>query len=279
MALADKIRKNKGLRDRNAPKVATKARRVKTVKDKISKTPVELLKNPGILKYKKVQELGQGAFGTAILTDRGTVIKLADRFDAEWVKDGQSEFEALKQFEKLGIGPKAIGFEGKTIEMGLVEGRTIKDINEENIKSGIGPESHYSNQMQGAKALLKLHQSGWIHGDAHSENILIDKDGNAKLIDAGYSAKVGSADADTGYEDISRALEGHPALTGLEAAMEPHTEAFHDEMTEAWGKHNKKFRRKGNRKAKGSINEPIETTAIKQKLHKAYLSIAEQFIK
>lgn len=226
-------------------------------------TASESVENPGILPYKKVKKLGSGAYGTVILTDRGTVIKLANGALSTKLEDAQNEFAGLKQFEKLGIGPKAIGIDGKTIEMELIKGKTLFDIQ----KEGASPEQHQANQMKVSKALLELHKSGWIHGDAHHKNLLIDSNGKAKLIDAGYAEKVpGLSSWESGYSDIVRSLAKHPVLPKFEATMKPFVAAYRREEMEAFSLRDKEQR------------GPTAAIALK-KLHDKYLSIADQFIK
>lgn len=223
--------------------------------------------NPGILPYKKVKRLGKGAFGTVILTDRGTVIKLADGAMSAKLSAAQNEFEGLKQFEKLGIGPKAIGIDGKTIEMEMIKGKTLFDLK----KEGASPEEHQANQMKVAKALLKLHKSGWVHGDAHHKNLLIDSEGNAKIIDAGYAEKVpGRFSSTSGYTDIVRALEKHPALPAFEAEMKPFVTAYRRESMEATNL----------RVPLKDVDQRAKNSGVPlKKLHDAYLGIADKFIK
>ena len=226
-------------------------------------TASESVENSGILPYKKVKKLGSGAYGTVILTDRGTVIKLANVALSTKLEDAQNEFAGLKQFEKLGIGPKAIGIDGKTIEMELIKGKTLFDIQ----KEGASPEQHQANQMKVSKALLELHRSGWVHGDAHHKNLLIDSGGKAKIIDAGYAEKVpGQSSSASGYSDIVRSLEKHPALPKFEATMKPFVDAYRREEIEAYSLRDKEQR------------GPNADIALK-KLHDRYLSIADQFIK
>ena len=216
---------------------------------------------PAAFQYKKVKELGSGAYGVAVLTDRGTVVKTATGFGS-MVGAARSEFEGLMQLEKLGIGPKAIALHGSTIEMGLIKGKTIDAISRE----GASTVVHQANQMKAANALLELHKSGWTHGDAHLQNILIDEYGAAKIIDAGRATKIGRSNFSTGYHDMMGALKDHPALESLTEALKDPLESFKKETLEAFSTRDR------------NQVTPGGTVALR-KLHKSYLGVAEQFIK
>ena len=232
-------------------------------KRKMSRTANSNITDPGIAQYKVVRELGKGDFGAAVLTDRGTVIKIANGSRPRKPEEAKAEFEALKQFSKLGIGPKAIGIDGTTIEMGLITGQTIRTLKD----SGISNGQHQKNQMMAAQSLLKLHRSGWSHNDSHLHNLVIDDKGQAKLLDAGAASKVGGMTWDgTGYHDIKSALRGHPSLALLSKAMEPHELAYRMAHTQAFQKGDK-----------SRIDTDLSQARIN--LHNEYLKLSPQFIK
>ncbi len=57
--------------------------------------------------------------------------------------------------------------------------------------SGIGPSSWYVIAVDLAGALASIHQAGLVHGDISPGNVVIDRNGRARLIDFGQMAKVG----------------------------------------------------------------------------------------
>jgi len=217
---------------------------------------------PGIAKYKTVKVLGKGAFGSATLTDRGTVIKEAHEYSKASERTAKAEFEGLAQFHKLGIGPKPIGLDGVSIEMALVKGQSLGTL-----KKGSSDKEYQDKQMTAAKALLELHKSGWVHGDAHTENLVIDDKGKAQLLDAGFARKVGQEASDvTGVTDMYRSMADHPVFEKMNKALQPSLSNF-----------SKKYREAG-------LMRPFSKGDLAKKeasleLHSAYLKIAPKFIK
>lgn len=225
------------------------------------------LKDPGISPYAVERTLGEGAFGKAELTNRGTVVKISTGFDVSDA-DIKREFDGVKHFHSLGIGPKAIGIEGKNIEIGLVEGIPLSAVK--------GEAAQMSSQMEGAKTLLKLHKSGWSHNDAYDENLILQKNGVVKLIDAGQAMPVGGKIAElsngaaivsrSGLNDIERIAPNHPVLGRLKRALKKDLKRHWEVTTQALKTLDKR-----------------KITQIKQiaeiDLHKAYLSIADLYIK
>ena len=236
-------------------------------KDKELTPPVKA-KGNDIPPYTVKKTLGEGAFGKAELTTRGTVVKVSTGFDVS-EDDVKREFDGVKHFHKLGIGPEAIGIKGKDIEIGLVEGTPLVDIKNE--------KAQMSAQMEAAKALLKLHKSGWSHNDAHDENLILQKDGSVKLIDAGQAMSVGGKVAElsngaaivsrSGLNDIERIAPNHPVLGKLKKALKKDLAEHLKAVSQASDRSMDKYK----------------STEMKQsaelKLHKAYLAIADQYIK
>ena len=221
----------------------------------------------GIAPYTVKKKLGEGAFGKAELTDRGTVVKTSTGFEVS-NEEVKREFDGVKHIHKLGLGPEAIGLEGKTIEIGLVKGKPLVKIKDE--------ESQMSAQMEAAKALLKLHKSGWSHNDAHDENLILQKDGKVKLIDAGMAMPVGGKISErsdgsgifsrAGIADIDRIAYTHPAVRELRKALKK-------DLDEHW----KVISQTLNNMDESKRSEMKQSAEIK--LHKAYLAIADQYIK
>lgn len=217
---------------------------------------------PGIAKYKTGKVLGKGAFGSATMTDRGTVIKEAHEYSKASERTAKAEFEGLAQFHKLGIGPKPIGLEGVSIEMALVKGQSLGTL-----KKGVSDKEYQKKQMIAAKALLELHKSGWVHGDAHRENLVIDDNGKAQLLDAGFARKVGQEASDvTGVTDMYRSMADHPIFEKMNKALQPSLSNF-----------SKKYRESGQMRPFSKGDLFLKEAALE--LHSAYLKIAPKFIK
>ena len=221
----------------------------------------------GIPPYTVKKKLGEGSFGKAELTDRGTVVKTSTGFEVN-EDEVKREFDGVKHIHKLGLGPEAIGLEGKTLEIGLVKGKPLVKIKDE--------EAQMAAQMESAKTLLKLHKSGWSHNDAHDENLILQKDGKIKLIDAGMAMPVGGKIAErsdgsgifsrAGMADLDRIAYTHPAVRELRKALKK-------DLDEHW----KVTSQTLNNMDESKRSEMKQAAEIK--LHKAYLAIADQYIK
>ena len=220
----------------------------------------------GIPSYTVKRTLGAGENGRADLTNRGTVVKTTTNSSISEA-EVRREFDSVKHFHGLGLGPEAIGIKGKSIEIGLVEGIPLAKVK--------GEDNQMIAQMEAAKALLKLHKSGWAHNDAHGDNLIVQKDGSVKLIDAGQSvpvgAKIGSDyDGDffgvSGVSDLQNAAGRHPSIVDLKRALKKDIEKHRKATTQSFGDMDEK-----------------EIYRIRQKaeidLHKAYLAVADKYIK
>ena len=191
----------------------------------------ELLKSTGaatvkiddkssVAPYEDVKILGSGAYGEAVLTERGTVVKRikedSDTDSDDPVADAKHEYEMLKVFDNLGIGPKAIGFDSQygEIEMGLVKGDTFDT--EYRYASDKDKVTLAANAF---KAITKLHKAGYSHNDFHPGNVMFDSDLKVTVIDPGFAGKVGDAHSSgyyvnkSGFFDIAKMFRslGRPA--------------------------------------------------------------------
>ena len=243
-------------------------RRKKVTVGAIAKRPKNTIKmqDPGIKKYGVDSVLGEGYHGRADLTDRGTVVKTVTNTDIS-LNDVRREFDGVKHLHKLGIGPEAIGIEGKKIEIGLVKGVRLGDIKED--------AAWMDARMESAKTLLKLHKSGWSHNDSHEDNIIVQSDGNVKLIDPGLAVPVGSKigsdwDGDipgkAGISDLNMAASRHPQVRRL-------SEALTKDLKKHWNSTMQSFGDMDNK----DIYRIRQMAEID--LHKAYLAIADLYIK
>ena len=159
-----------------------------------SVTKAEVIADPpGIEPWEEVQVLGQGEFGWAVLTDRGTVVKYikdeADIGSDDPVAESRREYDMMVVMDDLGIGPKALGFDSKTgdIEMSRVDGETF----EIGYKYALSDTAKSTLITNAYESITKLHKAGYSHNDFHSGNALFDKDLNVTIIDAGMAGKPG----------------------------------------------------------------------------------------
>jgi hypothetical protein len=212
---------------------------------------------PKIAAYSAVRTLGEGDFGKAELTDRGTVVKTAKPESGLTEGDMLSEYNALKLFSKLGIGPAPIGLDGLKLEMGLVQGKTFDD-----------SQPSEEDKMSAARQLLKLHKASYLHNDVHNGNLIKPASGGeVLLIDAGMSKAAGHPDGYHGLWEIDLVLgHSHPAVVGIKSAMGKAEDDFFDETAAA-------------RKLTDEAAKSKARGLAKLKYHQAYLAVADEFIK
>ncbi len=181
----------------------------------VTKTTTAKTEPPNIEPWEEVQMLGQGEFGEAVLTDRGTVVKLIKGEADDPVAESRREYDMMVVMDDLGIGPKALGFDSKTgdIEMSYVKGDTFET------------EYKYASDLdkvalatKAYEAITKLHKAGYTHNDFHSGNAMFDKDLNVTIIDAGMAGKVGEPFSKyqpykSGFSDVAMLFRnlGRPA--------------------------------------------------------------------
>lgn len=145
--------------------------------------------------YNVVKTLGQGAYGSTVLTDRGTAVKTyVEVFTGDWKGEGKqladikSEYEGLQVMSSLGIGPMPLGLSTKDgqIEMEYVEGTQVYDAYQSMTRL-----NKYRLADKVAASAIKLHRAGYSHNDLHQNNVLVKDDGGVTVIDAGMVGKVG----------------------------------------------------------------------------------------
>ena len=148
--------------------------------------------------YETVKILGEGGWGEAVLTNRGTVVKTSvwDR-----VNNFAKEAELQSVAAEAGVAPKVIAHSDTALEQEYVKGRTFDEI----------MDSRDSSDLTEAKALLteavfKLHNAGIVHNDLHQSNVMLDDSGSVKIIDYGLATRAGKPGANTrAFEFATRA--------------------------------------------------------------------------
>ncbi|MDX1371093.1 MAG: hypothetical protein R3321_01405 [Nitrososphaeraceae archaeon] len=140
---------------------------------------------------KQGEVLGAGVFGRAVLTDEDPprVVKSG--------MIGENEVEALQLASRLGIGPKVYAAQydlstkdnADIFNLKAAMGRVLMDrVDGDVVARGPIPVPEETlNKIIEARA--KLHKSGFAHNDMHGGNVILDKQGNVKLIDLGLSSK------------------------------------------------------------------------------------------
>ncbi len=161
--------------------------------------PVEQI--PG---YKLLKKLGAGAMATVYLArqvslDRPVAVKvLPKRYskNPEWVDRFYAEGRAAAKLNHPNIvGALDVGLAGEFhyFVMELVEGRTAYD--------DLYERGQYEEKealdiiIQIARALEHAHQAGFIHRDVKPKNIMITREGVAKLADMGLARAVTDREA------------------------------------------------------------------------------------
>ena len=77
------------------------------------------------------------------------------------------------------------------IVMPLVEGVTLASAL--STKPVLPPGHTLWIARQTAEALAALHEAGWLHGDVKPDNVIVQPDGHATLIDLGFAQQLGEA--------------------------------------------------------------------------------------
>jgi serine/threonine protein kinase len=115
-------------------------------------------------------------------------VKLYSKPVGEIIKGRDKEFGLLKELQDTGVVPK-IGSKGKFgYTMEKVKGDTLHDLVHNKIQNPSDNQLLSLGREVGA-ALKKVHNKGILHGDLHSNNILIDGKGKVKIIDLGLGRK------------------------------------------------------------------------------------------
>ena len=97
------------------------------------------------------------------------------------------------------------------IVMELIDGRTLRNL----LREGpLPPEETISLAQEIASGLAQAHEKGVIHRDLKTENILVTRQGHAKIVDFGLAKRIGRREAD-------QTLTGIQSVMGTFRAMSP----------------------------------------------------------
>ena len=113
--------------------------------------------------------------------------------------------------------------DGKTfIAMELVEGKTVRELIE---ARELDLQGALEISIQVADGLAKAHESGIVHRDIKAENLMITKDGHAKILDFGLAKLLDTGPGDSGEDPsemetvVNQTVAG--AVMGTVAYMSP----------------------------------------------------------
>lgn len=153
-------------------------------------------------RYEIVEKVGAGGMATVYkakcrLLNRNVAIKvLKDEFanDSEFIKRFQVEAQSAASLSHPNIvSIYDVGNEENLhyIVMELIEGKTLKEIITENGKLPWKEAANIASQI--ASGLMKAHSNHIVHRDIKPHNIIITKDGVAKVTDFGIAKAVSNS--------------------------------------------------------------------------------------
>jgi len=128
----------------------------------------------------------------------GPTPPLADEVDVEALGEAAADAEAARPWLLLDLVP------GTALDEALTE----EGVFAEPAVRAIG--------LRLAQAIAAMHAAGWVHGDVKPDNIRLDDQGRAVLIDLGFARRAGAPDAPLGtptYLAPERASGGPPAAS------------------------------------------------------------------
>lgn len=238
----------------------------------------ELKKKPGY------EELGEGYFGS-VHFDPGpppAAVKYGDVF--------KGEFELAKKAEELGVGPRVLAVQygpeapdkrGKIkdskIAMEFLEGyETLEQAGSRLEGENEEEKQHIYRGMGKAMLLLgKLHEQGIAHRDLFGRNVMINPQGEAKLIDFGLARSGGPKllldDLTTGFEGRTTLLE----FDDLTKALDEEGRQRYDEVSLEIMELKENYKRALTTHNEASLSEDAESfKAAKEDLQKIETAIA-----
>ncbi|WP_437274595.1 serine/threonine-protein kinase [Sorangium sp. So ce375] len=196
--------------------------------------------SPGtrIGRFTVLAKAGQGGMGVVYAAydaelDRRVALKLIapGRFDPEGRARLVREAQVMARLSHPNVVPiYEIGEHGRGVfvAMEFVDGRTLRDLRGEQPRAW---EAALAAGIQAGRGLAAAHQEGLVHRDVKPDNILIGKDGRARIADFGLARLHAEEDlllsgvdrgADVPAEDALRApLTAGSAFMGTPAYMAP----------------------------------------------------------
>lgn len=156
---------------------------------------------PEFSHYKILKKLGAGGMGEVYLAEdtklgRKTALKFLP-LDQTIGPDVKARFLQEAQTAAALNHPSIVTiyevgeFDGRSyIAMEYVEGRSLKDLI---VGEGLGMDRMLDWAIQIADGLAKAHQAGIVHCDVKSDNILVNTDGRAKILDFGLAQLKGAS--------------------------------------------------------------------------------------
>lgn len=164
-------------------------------------TPLEILKRGMIFagRYKITEELGKGGMGTVYRAlDQELREEVALKLIKPEIAADKKIIERFKTELKLArkIGHRNVG---RMYELMEAEGKpfiTMEFVEGEDLKSHIKREGQISTDKavniakQVCEGLAEAHRLGVIHRDLKPQNIMIDKEGNTKIMDFGIARSI-----------------------------------------------------------------------------------------
>jgi predicted Ser/Thr protein kinase len=197
--LTDIILLGQSKRFKPATKAVTVPPAVLTNVEKMQK----ILTNAGFTNYKTTNKIGAGGYGSVF---KATNIETGHKFAVKIqknTKNYKTEGNALRNLGYTGVTPKlyakhnlkwsqnaanlipkslAPGNKAGILVMNYINGKPLR-----NYMTGAPLNKALKNKV--TKAVGKISRLGWIHGNLHRNNVIINKNGNPKIIDFGKAAK------------------------------------------------------------------------------------------
>jgi serine/threonine protein kinase/Flp pilus assembly protein TadD len=152
-------------------------------------------------RYKIIEELGKGGMGRVYkVTDNEIEEEIALKFLKHEVASDEKNVERFRNELKLArrVSHKHVcrlydlGKENDEyfITMEYVEGEDLKNLIRR--KKKISPDEAILIAKQVCEGMAEAHRLGIVHRDLKSQNIMIDEEGNAKIMDFGIARSLGA---------------------------------------------------------------------------------------
>ena len=157
------------------------------------------LEGLGLSKEGKI--IGSGSFGRIFVNEQKTIaIKAIIPRENSEIKKIEQEASILLQLKdaKHALGAICVGFEGTTLFccMDYIKGTTLKEKIENPGSLTLGQKTEILLGV--VLGLQEVHAIGFVHRDIKPDNIIIDEQYKARLIDFGLSSKVTLVNNKTG---------------------------------------------------------------------------------